>query len=80
MIFSSILDTEAIMLYHHWLTIDEINQMSYLDFTLYVEKIMNIYEEDEKRKAEEKKQQYESMNTGFENIANMLNIASFGNN
>ena len=66
------------MVYHHWMTIDEINKMSYLDFTLYVEKIMSIYEDDEKRKAEEKKAQYESMNNGLDSIANMINIASMG--
>lgn len=65
------------MIFHHWLTIDEINKMSWLDFTIYVEKVMALYEEDEKRKAEEKKAKYEAMNTNFENLANAVNISNF---
>lgn len=44
--------------------------MSWLDFTLYTERIYKLYEEDEKRKAEEKKAEYEAMNTNFESLAN----------
>lgn len=44
--------------------------MSYLDFTIYVQRIFDLYEEDEKRKAEEKKAKYEAMNANFENLAN----------
>ena len=51
--------------------------MSWLDFTIYVEKVMALYEEDEKRKAEEKKAKYEAMNTNFENLANAVNISNF---
>jgi len=65
------------LIFHHWLTIDEINKMSWLDFTIYVEKVMALYEEDEKRKAEEKKAKYEAMNTNFENLANAVNISNF---
>ena len=55
----------------------EINKMSWLDFSIYVEKIMALYEEDEKRKAEEKKAKYEAMNTNFENLAQAFNIGNF---
>lgn len=51
--------------------------MSWLDFTIYVDKIMHLYEEDEKRKAEEKKAKYEAMNANFENLANAVNISNF---
>ena len=51
--------------------------MSWLDFSIYVEKIMALYEEDEKRKAEEKKAKYEAMNANFENLANSFNIGNY---
>lgn len=48
---------------------DEINKMSYLDFSIYSERIFKMYEEDEKRKAEEKKAMWEGLNTNFENLS-----------
>lgn len=48
--------------------------MSWLDFTIYTEKIYKLYEEDEKRKAEEKKAKYEAMNANFASLANMFSM------
>lgn len=69
-IFSSIIETESYLIFHRWFTLEEINKMSYLDFSIYVERVFKLYEEDEKRKAEEKKAKYEAMNSNFENLAN----------
>jgi hypothetical protein len=44
--------------------------MSWLDFTMYTERIYKLYEEDEKRKAEEKQAQNEAMNANFESLMN----------
>lgn len=48
--------------------------MSWLDFTIYVERVYKLREEDEKRKAEEKKQQYEAMNANFASLAGMFSM------
>ena len=37
--------------------------------------IPKLYEEDEKRKAEEKKQKYQAMNSNFEGLANALSFS-----
>lgn len=50
--------------------------MSWLDFGIYVERIYKLYEEDEKRKAEEKRQKYEAMNANFEALASSFGIPS----
>ena len=72
--FINIIDTESYLVFHHWFTIEEINKMSWLDFTIYVERVYKLYEEDEKRKAEEKKQQYEAMNANFASLAGMFSM------
>lgn len=54
-IYSSILETETYLLYYHWLTLDQINAMSYLDFSIYSERIFALYEEEQKQKEEELK-------------------------
>ena len=66
--------TECYLIFHRWFTLDQINRMSWLDFTLYTERIYKLYEEDEKRKAEEKKAEYEAMNTNFESLANSFSV------
>ena len=71
------MDTESVLIFNRWFTLSEINKMSWLDFSIYVEKIMALYEEDEKRKAEEKKAKYEAMNANFENLANSFNIGNY---
>ena len=48
--------------------------MSWLDFTLYTERIYKLYEEDEKRKAEQKKAEYEAMNANFESLAGAFSM------
>ena len=48
--------------------------MSWLDFTIYTERIFKLYEEDEKRRAEEKKQEQEAMNANFENLSNSFQL------
>lgn len=53
---------------------DEINKMSWLDFTIYTERIFKLYEEDEKRRAEEKKQEQEAMNANFESLSNSFQL------
>lgn len=50
--------------------------MSWLDFTIYVERVYKLREEDEKRKAEEKKAKYEAMNNNFASLANAFSIQS----
>lgn len=54
-IYSNILETETYLIYHHWLTIDQINNLSYLDFSIYSERIFGLYEEEQKQKEEEMK-------------------------
>ena len=49
--------------------------MSYLDFSIYAERIFKLYEEDEKRKAEEKKAMWEGLNQNFENLGSSFNSA-----
>jgi len=39
-------------LYKRWFTIEQINNLSYLDFTLYTERISSLYEEEIKAKEE----------------------------
>lgn len=46
--------------------------MSYLDFSIYVQRVYNLYEEDEKRKAEREKAKAEAMNANFENLAHAM--------
>ena len=48
--------------------------MSWLDFTIYTERVFKLYEEDEKRKAEIKKAENEAMNANFASLANVLTI------
>lgn len=48
--------------------------MSYLDFSLYSEKIYKLYEDDEKRKLEEKKNKYDAMNANFQGLANSFSF------
>ena len=67
-----ILETETFLIYHRWFTLDQINEMSYLDFTIYAERIFATYEEDEKQKAEEKQQQYDAMISNFEALGELL--------
>ena len=52
-IYSNILESETYLLYHHWLTLDQINSMSYLDFSIYTERIFSLYEEEQKQKEKE---------------------------
>ena len=52
-IYSNILESETYLLYHHWLTIDQINSMSYLDFSIYTERIFSLYEEEQKQREKE---------------------------
>lgn len=51
-LFSSILEAETYLLYFRWLTLDQINKMSYLDFQIYSDKIFQLKEAEEKAKAE----------------------------
>ena len=39
-------------MYKRWFTIEQINNLSYLDFTLYTERISSLYEEELKAKEE----------------------------
>ena len=71
-IYMHILETECFLIFHRWFTLDQINNMSYLDFTIYGERISTMYEEDEKRKAEEKQQNYEAMASNFEALGELL--------
>ena len=71
-IFMKILETETFLIYHRWFTLDQINSMSYLDFTIYSERILAMWEEEEKRKQEEKQQNYDSMMANFEALGNLL--------
>ena len=68
----NIVDTESYLIYHHWFSEEEINNMSYLDFTILVERIFKLYEEDEKRKAEETKQKYKMFGDGIGNLMNIF--------
>jgi hypothetical protein len=54
------------------MTFEEINNLSWLDFTIYVERMSKLYEEDEKQKLEEKKAKIEMMNSNFEALANIM--------
>jgi len=69
-----VIETECYLVFHKWFTIDQINKMSWLDFTLYTERIYKLYEEDEKRKAEQKKAEYEAMNANFESLAGAFSM------
>lgn len=46
--------------------------MSYLDFTIYSERLLKFYEEDEKRKQEERKENFEIMNANFEALGEIM--------
>lgn len=46
--------------------------MSWLDFTIYAEKVIKLWEEDEKRKQEEKQQNYDAMAANFEALGNIF--------
>lgn len=50
--------------------------MSYLDFSIYTQRVYSLYEQDEERKAKEKQAKAEAMNANFENLANAM-IPSF---
>lgn len=67
-----LLDAETFLIYNKWFTLDQINSMSWLDFTIYAEKVMKLWEEEEKRKAEEKQQNIDAMNANFEALANVF--------
>jgi hypothetical protein len=67
-----ILETETFLIYHRWFTLDQLNEMSYLDFTIYGERLFTLYEEEEKQKAEEKQQNIDAMNANFEALANVF--------
>ena len=60
-IYSNILETESYLSYYHWFSIDQINNMSYLDFTIYSERIFALYEAEQKQKEEEMKNQEAQM-------------------
>lgn len=64
-IYSSILESETYLLYYRWLTLDQINNMSYLDFSIYSERIFSLYEEEQKQK-EEAMKEMESQTTEIE--------------
>jgi hypothetical protein len=67
-----ILETETFLIYHKWFTLNQINEMSYLDFTIYGERIFSLYEEEEKQKAEEKQQNYDAIASNFEALGDLL--------
>ena len=67
-----ILETETFLIYHRWFTLDQLNEMSYLDFTIYGERLFALYEEEEKQKAEEKQQNYEALASNFEALGELL--------
>lgn len=62
-IYSNILETEAYLIYYHWFSIDQINNMSYLDFTIYSERIFALYEAEQKQKEEELQNQEAQIQT-----------------
>lgn len=62
-IYSNILETETYLIYYHWFSIDQINNMSYLDFTIYSERIFSLYEAEQKQKEEELQNQEEQIQT-----------------
>ena len=51
-IFKNIFNTEAQLIFNRWLTVSEINKMSYLDFKMYSEMIFNMEEERLKQEEE----------------------------
>lgn len=67
-----ILETESFLIYHKWFTLDQINSMSYLDFTIYGERIFAMYEEEVKQKQEEKQQNYDAMMQNFEALGELI--------
>lgn len=60
-IYSNILETESYLIYYHWFSLSEINNMSYLDYTIYSERIFKLYEEEQKQREEELKEQEAQM-------------------
>ena len=67
--YRHILETEIWLVYNRWFTIDQINELSYLDFTIYSERISSMYEQEMKEKEEAMKQ--------AENDMQMINFDSF---
>ena len=67
--YRHILESEVWLIYKRWFTIDQINNLSYLDFTIYSERISKMYEEEQKEKEEAIKQ--------AENEIPMINLESF---
>ena len=62
-IYKNILESESYLIYYHWLSLNEINNMSYLDFTIYSERIFALYEAEQKQKEEEMKNQENQINS-----------------
>lgn len=56
-IYKNILESESYLIYYHWFSLSEINNMSYLDFTIYSERIFGLYEAEQKQREEEMKNQ-----------------------
>ena len=71
-IYRHILETEIWLIYKHWFTIEQINELSYLDFTIYSERIASMFEQEMKEREEAMRQ--------AENDMSALNFDSINGN